>query len=445
MKSFFKKLSILLFLLPTVLFAQEAGVLNSSDQITQLLSGSSLSLTLMTFFGFGLLLALTPCVLPMIPILSGIIIGKKDITHKKAFLLSVVFVLASSVTYSVAGVLAGYFGENLQVLFQNPWALISFSLIFIALAFSMFGFYELQMPKFIQNEATELSSKGGSGYLGASIMGFLSTLIVGPCVAPPLAGALIYIGQTGDALLGGLALFSLSIGMGIPLIIVGTGVSKLPKAGIWMEKVKKLFGILMLGLAIWILERLLTEQISLLLWAILILSAPVVIGMFRDSNIVTRIIGVILIVYGLMVLGMSYRGSGDMLNPVGSLMTDQEQLKLQKIKFETIKTLGELKVSLNENKVAIVDFYADWCISCKEMEKEIFSNKSVVDLSKGIKYIKIDVTKNDAEDKEILKFYGIIGPPTVLFYNSGKELKSMRIIGEVSVETFKEKIIAINF
>ncbi len=445
MKSFFKKLSILLFLLPTVLFAQEAGVLNSSDQITQLLSGSSLSLTLMTFFGFGLLLALTPCVLPMIPILSGIIIGKKDITHKKAFLLSVVFVLASSVTYSVAGVLAGYFGENLQVLFQNPWALISFSLIFIALAFSMFGFYELQMPKFIQNEATELSSKGGSGYLGASIMGFLSTLIVGPCVAPPLAGALIYIGQTGDALLGGLALFSLSIGMGIPLIIVGTGVSKLPKAGIWMEKVKKLFGILMLGLAIWILERLLTEQISLLLWAILILSAPVVIGMFRDSNIVTRIIGVILIVYGLMVLGMSYRGSGDMLNPVGSLMTDQEQLKLQKIKFETIKTLDELKVSLNENKVAIVDFYADWCISCKEMEKEIFSNKSVVDLSKGIKYIKIDVTKNDAEDKEILKFYGIIGPPTVLFYNSGKELKSMRIIGEVSVETFKEKIIAINF
>lgn len=445
MKSFFKKLSILLFLLPTVLFAQEAGVLNSSDQITQLLSGSSLSLTLMTFFGFGLLLALTPCVLPMIPILSGIIIGKKDITHKKAFLLSVVFVLASSVTYSVAGVLAGYFGENLQVLFQNPWALISFSLIFIALAFSMFGFYELQMPKFIQNEATELSSKGGSGYLGASIMGFLSTLIVGPCVAPPLAGALIYIGQTGDALLGGLALFSLSIGMGIPLIIVGTGVSKLPKAGIWMEKVKKLFGILMLGLAIWILERLLTEQISLLLWAILILSAPVVIGMFRDSNILTRIIGVILIVYGLMVLGMSYRGSGDMLNPVGSLMTDQEQLKLQKIKFETIKTLDELKVSLNENKVAIVDFYADWCISCKEMEKEIFSNKSVVDLSKGIKYIKIDVTKNDAEDKEILKFYGIIGPPTVLFYNSGKELKSMRIIGEVSVETFKEKIIAINF
>ncbi len=445
MKSFLKKLSILLFLLPTVLFAQEAGVLNSSDQITQLLSGSSLSLTLMTFFGFGLLLALTPCVLPMIPILSGIIIGKKDITHKKAFLLSVVFVLASSVTYSVAGVLAGYFGENLQVLFQNPWALISFSLIFIALAFSMFGFYELQMPKFIQNEATELSSKGGSGYLGASIMGFLSTLIVGPCVAPPLAGALIYIGQTGDALLGGLALFSLSIGMGIPLIIVGTGVSKLPKAGIWMEKVKKLFGILMLGLAIWILERLLTEQISLLLWAILILSAPVVIGMFRDSNILTRIIGVILIVYGLMVLGMSYRGSGDMLNPVGSLMTDQEQLKLQKIKFETIKTLGELKVSLNENKVAIVDFYADWCISCKEMEKEIFSNKSVVDLSKGIKYIKIDVTKNDAEDKEILKFYGIIGPPTVLFYNSGRELKSMRIIGEVSVETFKEKIIAINF
>jgi thiol:disulfide interchange protein DsbD len=445
MKSFFKKLSILLFLLPTVLFAQEAGVLNSSDQITQLLSGSSLSLTLMTFFGFGLLLALTPCVLPMIPILSGIIIGKKDITHKKAFLLSVVFVLASSVTYSVAGVLAGYFGENLQVLFQNPWALISFSLIFIALAFSMFGFYELQMPKFIQNEATELSSKGGSGYLGASIMGFLSTLIVGPCVAPPLAGALIYIGQTGDALLGGLALFSLSIGMGIPLIIVGTGISKLPKAGIWMEKVKKLFGILMLGLAIWILERLLTEQISLLLWAILILSAPVVIGMFRDSNILTRIIGVILIVYGLMVLGMSYRGSGDMLNPVGSLMTDQEQLKLQKIKFETIKTLVELKVSLNENKVAIVDFYADWCISCKEMEKEIFSNKSVVDLSKGIKYIKIDVTKNDAEDKEILKFYGIIGPPTVLFYNSGKELKSMRIIGEVSVETFKEKIIAINF
>jgi thiol:disulfide interchange protein DsbD len=201
----------------------------------------------------------------------------------------------------------------------------------------------------------------------------------------------------------------------------------------------------MIGLAIWILERIITEQISLLLWAILILSAPMVIGMFKNSNILTKIMGIILIVYGLMILGMAYKGGGDMLNPVGSLMKDQDQLKMQKIKFETIKTLKELELALAQNKVAIVDFYADWCISCKEMEKNIFSNKSIIDLSTGIKYIKIDVTENSDEDKEILRFYGIIGPPTVLFYNSGKELKSMRVIGDVSLETFKKKITAINF
>ena len=254
--------------------------LNETDQIAALLQQDNLFWVLMSFFGFGLLLSLTPCVFPMIPILSGIIVGQKgEITTRKALIMSIVFVLAMSVAYSMAGVLAGYFGENLQVLFQTPWILAVFSLIFVALAFSMFGYYEIQLPAGLQNKITNISNNQEGGHLiGVAIMGFLSALIVGPCVAPPLAGALIYIGQTGDALLGGLSLFVMSLGMGAPLILIGAGVSKLPRAGGWMDNVKYIFGILMLAVAIWLIERVIPSIASLALWAAIFSIAPIAMG-----------------------------------------------------------------------------------------------------------------------------------------------------------------------
>ena len=436
---FFRNIMIAtMAILPGLVMAEE-GL--SMDQITQMLEGADMTLTLISFFGFGLLLALTPCVLPMIPILSGIIIGNKDITTKKAFWLSVVFVLASSITYSIAGVLAGVFGENLQVLFQNPWALSVFSLIFVALAFSMFGFYEIQLPSFIQNKANSLcNSQSGGGYMGASIMGFLSALIVGPCVAPPLAGALIYIGQTGDALLGGLALFSLSIGMGIPLIAVGTGISKLPKAGGWMDTVKMVFGLLMLALAIWILDRIITEQISLLLWGLLLISSPIVLKLFDTNNFISRLLGLSIVFYAIMVIAMGIRGHGDMADPIGSLTSDKPVIGQDVIYFKKVPTLKALNDEIKTNDMIVVDFYADWCVSCKVMIKEVFSSKKLIEMSKGIRYIKIDVTENSEEDKEILKHYGIIGPPTVLFYKSGKELEDIRIVGEVGLDGFINRV-----
>ncbi len=260
--------------------AEQTAPLSEQDKIAATLASGNVLLTLLGFLGFGLLLAFTPCVFPMIPILSGIIVGQKNLTPRKAFILSLAYVLAMALTYTVAGVLAGMFGQNLQAMFQNPWVLGAFSGIFVLLALSMFGFYELQMPSSVQSHLNNLSNKQeGGSVIGVAIMGALSALIVGPCVAAPLAGALIYIGQTGDAVLGGMALFALSIGMGIPLLLVGTSAGKwLPRAGMWMEAIKAVFGVMMLAVAIWMLERILPESVSLLLWAALFVISAIFLG-----------------------------------------------------------------------------------------------------------------------------------------------------------------------
>ena len=260
---------------------------SEQDQIAASLTSGSVILTIMSFFGFGLLLAFTPCVFPMIPILSSIIVGQgKNISTKNAFTLSLVYVLAMAVTYTAAGVFAGLFGENIQAAFQNPWILGSFAGVFAILSLSMFGFYDLQMPNFIQSRLTEVSNKQKGGTLtGVAVMGFLSALIVGPCVAAPLAGALIYIGQTGDAVLGGMALFALSMGMGAPLIVIGTSAGKLlPRAGTWMDAIKAVFGVMMLGVAIWMLERIIPETIALILWAILFIVSSIYGRSGRPAN-----------------------------------------------------------------------------------------------------------------------------------------------------------------
>ncbi|CAC9578257.1 Cytochrome c-type biogenesis protein DsbD, protein-disulfide reductase (EC 1.8.1.8) [uncultured Gammaproteobacteria bacterium] len=422
--------------------------LNETDKITALLQQDNILWILVSFFGFGLLLSLTPCVFPMIPILSGIIVGQKgEITTRKALIMSIVFVLAMSVTYSMAGVLAGYFGENLQVLFQTPWVLMVFSAIFVALAFSMFGYYEIQLPSGLQNKITNISNKQeGGNLIGVAIMGFLSALIVGPCVAPPLAGALIYIGQTGDAVLGGLSLFVLSLGMGAPLLLVGAGVSKLPKAGGWMDNVKYVFGILMLAVAIYLLDRIITPYVSLILWASLFTLSPIAMGALNSFTSTTvawqRIlkgVGLLIVIYGVLLWGLVARGGGDMLAPLAGYGTSVQAEKAH-IAFEKIKSSDDLDRVLakaqGNNQIVMLDFYADWCISCKELERFVFSNVKVVSEMKNVIALQADVTANDATDKALMARFSIIGPPGILFFKAGVENRSQRIVGEINAQDF---------
>ena len=427
--------------------------LNETDQIAALLQQDNILWVLASFFGFGLLLSLTPCVFPMIPILSGIIVGQKgEVTTRKALIMSIVFVLAMSVTYSVAGVLAGYFGENLQVLFQTPWVLVLFSLVFVALAFSMFGYFEIQLPAGLQSKIAAMSNKQEGGHLaGVVIMGFLSALIVGPCVAPPLAGALIYIGQTGDALLGGLSLFVMSLGMGVPLILIGAGASKLPRAGGWMDNIKYVFGILMLAVAIWLLDRIIPELASLALWAALLSISPIAMGVFNSlANTpsawqrIFKAIGLLIMIYGVLLWGLVARGGGDMLAPLSGWGASGAQTQQVHVNFQKIKSTADLEQALvkgtNNKQIVMLDFYADWCISCKELERFVFSNATVVDAMSNVIALQADVTKNDEVDKALMAKFNIIGPPGILFFKNGVENRSQRIIGEINAQGFIEHL-----
>ncbi|MBW5290721.1 MAG: Cytochrome c-type biogenesis protein DsbD, protein-disulfide reductase [Candidatus Ruthia sp. Asou_11_S2] len=425
--------------------------LNETDQITALLQQDNILLVLASFFGFGLLLSLTPCVFPMIPILSGIIVGQKgEVSTKKALIMSIVFVLSMSITYSIAGVLAGYFGENLQVLFQTPWILAIFSLIFVALAFSMFGYYEIQLPANLQGKITKISNGQEGGHLiGVAIMGFLSALIVGPCVAPPLAGALIYIGQTGDTLLGGLSLFVMSLGMGAPLVAIGAGISKLPKAGGWMDNIKYVFGILMLAIAIYLLDRIISPLTSLVLWAMLTTISPIAMGALSTQTSTSspwqrifKALGLIILGYGILLWILVARGGGDMFQPLSGWGASSIATESVHIKFKRVKSVDELDQILakakSNNQIVMLDFYADWCISCKELERFVFSNASVVNemAMANVIALQADVTENNANDKALMKRFGLVGPPAILFFNNDIENRLQRIIGEINAQDF---------
>ena len=421
--------------------------LSETDQIAQHLATDNVAWILISFFGFGLLLALTPCIFPMIPILSGIIVGQKEMTSRKAFVLSTVYVLAMALTYTMVGIIAGLLGENLQAMFQNVWVLIAFSAVFVALAFSMFGFYELQMPSAIQNKLNHLSNRQEGGTLiGVAIMGFLSALIVGPCVAAPLAGALIFIGQTGNAFLGGAALFALSMGMGIPLIIIGTSAGKfLPKAGIWMENIKAVFGVLLLGVAIWMLERILPIQATMILYALLLIISAGYMGAFQKlANDVSgwrkliKGFSLIMVFYGALLIIGAAAGGESVLQPLSGVFPCSEQTE-EEFEFEQINGLEGLREALNEAKgnVVMLDFYADWCISCKELEVYTFSDPRVQEALDEMVALQADVTANNDQDKALLKHFKIYGPPAILFFNkNGEELPQFRLIGFKPADQF---------
>ena len=417
--------------------------LNETDMIAGTLKDGSVLLVLVTFFGFGLLLSLTPCVFPMIPILSSIIVKAGDkgtLTASKGFFLSLVYVLAMAAAYTIAGVLAGLFGANLQVALQNPYVLVVFSLIFIALAFSMFGYFKLELPQSIQNKVNKTTEgKENQGIVGIAIMGFLSALIVGPCVAPPLAGALVYIGQTGDALLGGAALFVMSLGMGAPLLLIGLGAGKyMPRPGGWMDSVSKIFGIVMLAVAVWMLDRVLPSIVIMYLWAILFIGAALYLKVFE--HIIARLITTVILIYGVLVFVGAVSGATNPLEPLSKITskTVVGQVDSTKLKWQYIKTNAELDAAVKAStKPVMLDFYADWCISCKELEGITFKDATVLAKLNEFTLIKADVTKNTDDDKAMQKRFGVVGPPALIFWDKdNNEIKSSQIVGYKNAEDF---------
>jgi thiol:disulfide interchange protein DsbD len=443
----------------TSLISVSKPPLAEQDRIANLLAQANKFYTIMMFFGLGLLLSFTPCVFPMIPILSGIIVGQGErVTTYKAFLMSMSYVLAMAITYAIIGVLTGLLGENLQAIFQQSWVIIAFALVFVALALSMFGCYELQMPAVLQTHFTILSNRQAGGTLmGVAIMGVLSALIVGPCVAAPLMGALIYIGQTGDALLGGLSLFSMSFGMGIPLIIVGISAGHwLPKAGEWMEIIRAIFGVMLLAIAIWMLERVVPPAITMLLTASLLIIAGVYMGALDSIKIgvsgwlrLWKGLGIILLVYGILLLIGVASGSTQLLQPLQPLRLNQTSVGNPKgmtpTAFKPIKGLAELTTDLSaatqQRKPVMLDFYADWCISCKEMEHFTFTDPQVQQLLSHFVLLRADVTPNDEQDKTLYKNFGIYGPPAILFFDShGQEQRAYRVVGFISAKQFHQHL-----
>ncbi|MEW8368341.1 MAG: protein-disulfide reductase DsbD [Candidatus Thiodiazotropha sp.] len=426
------------------------------DQITDTLKGGSTLLIVGAFFLLGLGLSFTPCIFPMIPILSGIIAGQGDkITTQKAFTLSLVYVLAMAITYTVAGILAGLFGGNLQAYFQDPWILSAFALVFVLLALSMFGFYDLQLPSSLQSRLSEASNKQRGGTLGGvAIMGFLSALIVGPCVAPPLAGALIYIGQTGDAMLGGLALFALSMGMGAPLIAIGTSAGKLlPRAGSWMDAVKAVFGVALLGVAIIMLERIIPAELAMLLWGMLFIVSAIYMGALRNLEIeasgwqkLWKGLGFVFLVYGTLMLVGAASGGKDTLQPLRgiAIVGGSGAAGHQELAFKRIKSLDDLQREVafasSQGRPVMLDFYADWCVSCKEMEKYTFSDPQVIDTLSNTHLLQADVTANDDVDQALLQgHFGLPGPPAIIFYGSdGQERRNYRLVGFMPAAEFSQ-------
>ena len=417
--------------------AQSNSAGAAPDSIAQTLASGSLLKTMGVFWLAGLLLAFTPCVLPMVPILSSLIAGQTGtVSRGKGLSLALAYSLGMALIYAGFGVAAGLAGEGLAAALQNPWVLGGFALMLSILSLSMFGFYELQMPSAIQSRAAQWSNsfKGGS-YAGVFIMGGVSALVVGPCVAAPLAGALVYISQTHDVVLGGLALFAMALGMSVPLLLVGVSAgSLLPRAGAWMERVKQVFGMMLLGVAIWMVTPVLPGAVPMLLWAIWLLTASALLGIFSPvtpqharTPVAARSVGLgLLSVAALLLIGAA-SGGQSVLQPLAHLRSAQAGSLPEAasgLAFERIKTVAALEVALAQAQAkgqpVMLDFYADWCVSCKEFEAFTFSNPEVKKRLAPVRLLQADVTANNADDKALLKRFGLFGPPAIVFFKGGE-------------------------
>ena len=434
---------------------------SDTSRIERVLKGGSFWAVVATFFGFGLLLALTPCVFPMIPILSGIIAGQnKQLTKTTGFLLSLAYVLGMAITYALAGVAAALSGTLLSNALQNPWALGVGAGIFVLLAMSMFGFFELQLPSFIQSKVSDASNKmKGGNFAGVFVMGALSAVIVGPCVAPPLAAALAFIAQTGNTTLGGVALFVLALGMGVPLLLVGLSAGALlPRAGGWMNAVKYFFGVMMLAIAIYLVSPLIPAWINMLLWAVLLIASAIYLHALdplpAHASGWSRLwkgLGVVLLIGGLSIILGLLAGSRDLLQPLEvykggirggggtALAAEQDGLA-----FEKVKSVAELDARLAAAKAGgqavMLDFYADWCVSCKEMERYTFTDPKVRARLQKMVLLQADVTANTEADKALLKRFALFGPPGLVFWNGAGAQSDYKVIGFEKPEKFVASI-----
>jgi thioredoxin:protein disulfide reductase len=444
--------------------AAPAAYVSEQDRLAALLRSGSLAAVLLQFFIGGLLLAFTPCVLPMVPILSGLIVGQgKSVTTARAFSLSLTYVLGMAVTYTITGALFAAAGKQVQAVFQQPWIIMLFAALFIAMALSMFGVFTLQMPGFIQTRVAQISNRQrGGSFGGVAVMGMLSALIVTTCVGPVLVAALIVIGQTGDVLRGAAALFAMSLGMGVPLLIVGSSAGRwMPRAGAWMDSVKRLFGALMLVLAAWMLSRIVPARWTLLLFAVPAIAAAVVLWGFvpvahtrraiRDSADgaehqrppgaspalwLARTAAVVVALYALALLIGAGRGAQDPLEPLTRAAAAADELAFTNVASVADLT-REVQAAAAAHQAVMLDFYADWCTSCKEMQRYTFTDPGVRDALKPVRLLRADVTANSADDQALLHQFQIYGPPTIAIYDAqGQEHQEYRVVGYMKAPEF---------
>jgi thiol:disulfide interchange protein DsbD len=439
--------------------SEAAPMVSEQDRLSSLIAGGSLFAIMASFFGFGLLLAFTPCVLPMIPILSGIIAGQGEAaTPRRSFLLSVTYVLGMALTYTIAGAAFAAAGQQAQAFFQHPWIIIAFAGLFVVLALAMFGLFDLKIPSALETRLASMSGRQKSGsFVGTAVMGALSALVVTACVAPPMVAALAVIGQTGDIMRGALALFAMGIGMGAPLLLVGVAGGRfLPHAGPWMTTVKALFGVLFLGVAVWMLERILPGSLTLALWALLVIVGGYYFGGFgrtsaggNTGRLVARGLGLGAIAWGVIMMVGAAGGGHDPLQPLrgASLpgIGGPAGSRVEALPFRMIASIDELDRELTAAQAAgqpvMLDFYADWCVSCKEMEKYTFSVPEVQQDLAGYVLLKADVTANSEADQALFRRFGVYGPPTTAFFGThGRECRPFRLVGFIKSDDFRSHL-----
>ncbi len=433
--------------------SKESKADNDLSLATATLAGGSLWKIALAFLAFGLLLSFTPCVLPMVPILSSIIVGEGDVTRRRSFLMALAYCLGMALVYTSLGVAAGLAGEGLAGALQKPWVLVLFALLLVLLSLSMFDVYQLQLPVSLQSKLGKASGGLKRGrFVGVFFMGALSALIVGPCVAAPLAGTLVYISQTRDVLLGGLALFSMAMGMSVPLLLVGLSAgSLLPKAGAWMIGVKYVFGLLLIAVAIWMVSPILPAPAVMLVWGAFAMLCAVFLGIFDASagkpTIALRFsktFGLVLFVIGLLELVGAASGGTNALEPLSQFhgVSSASSGEDKRVNFTRIRTEAELDQALLTAKTPVMlDFYADWCVACKEMDRFTFHDPKVIEQLGNLTLLQVNVTANSEDDRALMKRFGLFGPPGMIFFDTkGKEIDGSRIVGVLEARAFFDHV-----
>lgn len=416
------------------------------QQAQSLLTGRPWWQMILGFIAFGILISFTPCVLPMVPILSGIIIGQGKISHARSFLLSLAYVLGMAITYAIAGIIFGYIGGSLQAAFQKPWLITLFALIFVVMALSLFDLFDIQLPTALQNKLAKAGEhQNHHKLIGVLMMGVFSTLVLSPCVTAPLVAVLAYISQSGHASIGGIALFSMGLGMGLPLLLIGAfGPKLLPHTGHWMVAIKHLLGVMLLGIAVWMLARILPANVMMLLWSAFVIGCGIGLGALTTSQghwqHTKKAVGMILFIYGIVISIGAWLGNTNPLQP----LYQQSATSAANRHFIKVKSIDDVYAQLNRKKnqgrPVLLDFYAKWCVACHEMESRTFNQPHVIEALKDTVLLRADITKNDMTDKLLMQHFHVVAPPTIIFYNAKHQQAKQAIVGFVDADTLLKRL-----